>query len=471
MSFKLRMLFDGLCVFVPNTDESKGMRVLVIDGRAPGLASNGESQVSHIPSLRFALADLAASERQPTYRIDYSSADPIPRGAWLLNGDDLEIRIDGVPLPDGSLTILRSQPLRDFSLVPSMRIIYPETLGIEVREECLDRNLKRLADAGLAARMRLQNGVVGAWDGADGRYISSDEFMFIGTPGLHRQRIAGCVFFETEVEGETVEIFSRQRGHGPVFRPQDDQTLEISLRNDPPEELMGARPTSPDADFDFEMVYKVAQTPPPQLRVPVRATAAWPDYNVNAEAGLESRKCMGASYNPNQEAGGEPARCTGVAYNPSSETPAGHKACAPAAYNPSHEAGTDTARCTGAEFNPSEEASGLSRPMCTGAEFNPSSEAAGSNRPICSGALYNPSDEAGGSDRPICTGATYNPSSEASGFNGPICSGVSYNPSDEAGGVNRQICTGVIYNPSHEAAGTYSHPICVGVNYNPSPNA
>jgi len=248
MSFKLRVLFDGLCVFVPNTDESKGMRVLVIDGRAPGLASNGESQVSQIPSLRFALADLAAAERQPTYRIDYSSADPVPRGAWLLNGDDLEIRVDGAPLADGPLTVLRSEPSRDFALVPSMRIIYPETLGIEVREECLDRNLKRLADAGLAARIRLQNGVVGAWDGADGRYISTDEFMFLGTPGFHRQRVAGCVFFETEVAGDTVEIFSRQRGHGPVFQPHDGQTLEVSLLNDPPEELMGSRPTCPEAD-------------------------------------------------------------------------------------------------------------------------------------------------------------------------------------------------------------------------------
>ena len=408
MSFKLRMLFDGLCVFVPNTDESKGMRVLVIDGRAPGLASNGESQVSHIPSLRFALADLAAGERQPTYRIDYSSADPIPRGAWLLNGDDLEIRIDGVPLPDGPLTILRSMPMRDFSLVPSMRIIYPETLGIEVREECLDRNLKRLADAGLAARIRLQNGVVGAWDGADGRYISSDEFMFIGTPGFHRQRIAGCVFFETAVEGETVEIFSRQRGHGPVFQPQDGQTLEISLRNDPPEELMGSRPTYPDADYDFEMVYKVAKVPPPQLRVPVRATAAW-----------------------SSEAGGGPVRCTGVTYNPNCEAAAGSPPCSPVVYNPSSEANPPDCRCSPVTYNPSSEA-GRIPIICMPAEFNPSEEAGGTfSRPICTGAMYNPSSEAGGTNRPICTGVIYNPSGEAGG-NHTICQGVTYNSNPEA---------------------------------------
>jgi hypothetical protein len=409
MSFKLRMLFDGLCVFVPNTDEEKGMRVLVIDGRAPGLASNGESQVSHIPSLRFAIADLATAERQPTYRIDYNSVDPIPRGAWLLNGDDLEIRVDGAPLPDGPLTILRSEPSRDFALVPSMRIIYPETLGIEVREECLDRNLKRLADAGLAARIRLQNGVVGAWDGADGRYISSDEFMFIGTPGFHRQRVAGCVFFETEVAGDTVEIFSRQRGHGPVFRPHDGQTLEVSLRNDPPEELMGSRPTCPDADYDFELVYKVAKNPPAELRVPVRATAAWPSataaatpteqisdspatFNPSSEADPPG-KCMPASYNPSSEAGGKPY-CTGAEYNPSQEAGGEPVRCAPVAYNPSGEAGVDTVRCSPVAYNPSEEAAPNSHPICAGIVYNPSHEAAPLARPICAGVIYNPTPKA-----------------------------------------------------------------------------
>lgn len=420
MAFKLRILFDGLCVFVPNTEESKGMRVLVIDGRAPGVASNGEGHVSHIPSLRFTLADLASDRQQPAYQIDYSSLDPIPRGSWLLNGDDLEICVDGEPLPDGPLTILRSEPLRDFSLVPSMQSIYPDIGGLEVKKECLDKDLRRLADAGLVARLRLQNGTVGAWDGSDGRFISSDEYMFLGTPGLHRQRIAGCAFFETEVEGEVVEIVSRQRGKGPVFRPQNGGTLEIKLRNDPPEDLMGARPTHPEADYDFELVYQVAKNPPPQMRVPVVAAAVW-------AAAVER---AGSEPGPSAEAG-RPVHCPTASYNPSAEAdPPGQ--CMPAAYNPSTEAGGPGAiQCMGASFDPSHEA-GIGPVRCTGASFNPSHEASGFNGPICSGGVFNPSQEAGGSNRPICTGGVFNPSHEASSSNRPICTGVAFNPSKSA---------------------------------------
>ena len=88
----------------------------------------------------------------------------MPRGQWYLNGDDLEIRVDGEGLPDEPLTVLRSHPTRDFSLIPSMKAIYPEYGGVDVREECLDNNLKRLTDAGLVGRLRLKAGVVGAWD-------------------------------------------------------------------------------------------------------------------------------------------------------------------------------------------------------------------------------------------------------------------------------------------------------------------
>lgn len=437
MTFKLRILFDGLCVFVPNTEESKGMRVLVIDGRAPGVASNGEGHVSHIPSLRFTLADLAPDRQQPAYQIDYSSVDPTPRGSWLLNGDDLEIRVDGKPLPDGPLTILRSEsePLRDFSLVPSMQSIYPDIGGLEVKRECLDKDLRRLADAGLVARLRLQNGTVGAWDGADGRFISTDEYMFLGTPGLHRQRIAGCAFFETEVEGGTVEIVSRQRGKGPVFRPHDGCTLEIKLRNDPPEDLMGARPTHPEADYDFELVYQVAKNSPPQMRVPVVAASVWAD--AVERAGSESA--------PSAEAG-RPVHCPTASYNPSAEADPPSQ-CMPVAYNPSTEAGGPGAiQCMGASFNPTHDA-GMATVHCTGAIFNPSSEA-GSRTVECMGAIYNPSQEAGGTNRPICTGGVFNPSQEASGFNGPICSGGVFNPSHEAAASNRPICTGVVFNPS-----------------------
>lgn len=275
MAFTLRIHFDGLCALVPNTDETKGVRVLMIDARAPGVASNGDGQVSHIPSIRFPLADLAPDARQPSYRIEYSSQDTVPRGQWYLDGDDLQILADGRPLPDGPLVVLRNHPTRDFDLLPNMRRIYPETDGVSVREECLSNDLVRLADAGLVGRLRLQAGTLGAWDGADGRYISSDEYMFTGDPTFHRQRIAARAFFETEIENDEVEIFSRQRGHGLVLRPADGELVEIVIENQPPMGLMTAKPGDPEVDWDFELSYLVTKNPPKPLRLPIRAAVAW----------------------------------------------------------------------------------------------------------------------------------------------------------------------------------------------------
>ncbi len=413
MSFQLRILFDGLCVFVPNVDESKGVRMLMIDARAPGVASNGENHVSHVPSVRFALADLSPERKQPAYRIDYPAQDAVPRGQWYLNGDDLEIRAGGAGLPDAPLTVLRHEA-KDFGLVPSMRAIYPETQGVGVRDECLSAGLRRLADAGLVGRLRLQAGVLGAWDGAGGLYISPDEYMFTGNPHRHRQRIASRTFFETTIEAQEVELFSRHRGHGLTFRPADGKRVEILIENQPPMELMPSKPSDPDADYDFELVYLIAKNPPLPLRIPVRATAAW--EASSAEAAMVSRPV-----------------CAGTAYNANDEASASSPWCPPATYNPG------------------EEAFLMDRPACPPAAYNPSEEATAMSRPICPPVTYRPSEEAGVSARPICMATSFNPAEEAGGQARPICYSASFNPTEEAGGVGRPICTGVAFNSSRLA--------------------
>ncbi len=498
MAFKLRILFDGLCILVPNTEESKGMRVLMIDARAPGVASNGESQVSHIPSVRFNLADLVPGRRQPSYRVEYAGEESVPRGQWYLNGDDLEIRVDGQGLPDEPLTVLHSHPSRDFSLIPSMKAIYPDYGGVDVREECLDNNLKRLTDAGLVGRLRLKAGVVGAWDGHDGRFISSDEYMFSDNPVRHRQRLASRTFFEADLAGEEVEIFSRQRGHGLVLRPTDGGMVEILFENQPPAGLMTAKPADPNADWDFELVYLIAKNPPLPLRIPVLATAAWEASAAatlsgpSVEAGVAARPiCPGTTYNPSQEATGSSGHCPpavmnpnseaagtyshpicpGTTFNPSSEAGlANHPICPGTTYNPSEEATGSSAFCPPAVLNPNSEAGGtFSRPICTSTTFNPSSEAGPMNRPICAGTTYNPSSEAGVSN-PKCPPGVYNPSNEANLMDRPVCPATTYNPSSEASPLSRPICPPVMYNPSREAD-PMDRPVCPMTTYNPHPAA
>lgn len=447
MAFKLRILFDGLCILVPNTEESKGMRVLMIDARAPGTASNGENQVSHIPSIRFNLADLVPGRRQPSHRVEYAAETSAPRGQWYLNGDDLEIRVDGQSLPDEPLTVLRSHPTRDFSLIPTMKAIYPEFGGVDVRDECLDDGLKRLTDAGLVGRMRLKAGVLGAWDGHDGRYISSDEYVFSGNPAWHRQRIASRTFFEAEIAGKEVEIFSRQRGHGLVLHPQNGELLEILFENQPPADLMTAKPADPNADWDFELVYLIAKNPPLPLRIPVLATAAW----SNNEATRQGVICPPASYSPSNEAGLSNPKCPPTAYNPNSEATATSVVCPPVTYNPTTEAGLiDRPACPPTSYNPNSQATS-DNSFCPPVSYNPNSEAAGTySHPICPGTIYNPDSEATGSSG-HCPPVTFNASSEAAGDSRPICPGTIFNPSSEANLMNRPICPMGVYNPHPKA--------------------
>ena len=305
MAFTLRILFNGLCAYVPNTEEERGMRVLLIDGRAPGVASNGKGHVSHIPAVRFNASDLDPDSRQPAYRYDYSSQDPEPRGAWLLNGDDLELRVDDKPLPDGPLKVQHGGTEEDFGLVPNVQQIYPESGGLEVRDECLDNNVKRLADVGLVGRIRLQGGRVGAFPGGPDRsYISADEYTFSGLTSGHRQRMAACVYFETEIEGDAVELYSRQRGHGPIFRPAAGGRLEILIENEPPMDLMGSKPDEDDLEYDFELVYNIAKNPPQELRIPIPAAAAVAKAEAaSRQAGLASPLlCPPGVYNPEDAA-------------------------------------------------------------------------------------------------------------------------------------------------------------------------
>ncbi|HEV7668018.1 MAG TPA: hypothetical protein VGS22_05810 [Thermoanaerobaculia bacterium] len=474
MAFTLRILFDGLCVFVPNTEESKGVRVLMIDARAPGVASNGDGQVSHIASIRFPLADLAPGAKQPAHRIEYSSQDPVPRGQWYLNGDDLQILANGKPLPDRPLVVLRQHPTRDFDLVPSMRVIYPETDGVSVRDECLSSDLVRLADAGLVGRLRLQAGTLGVWDGADGRYVSSDEYMFTGNPTLYRQRIASRTFFETEIEAAEVEIFSRQRGQGIVLRPADGERVEIVIENQPPMDLMSAKPGDPDVDWDFELNYLVAKDAPKPFRLPIRAAAAWarlhdaqPAEAPSVAAGIREKPCSGTHYSPSEEAGGQGVNCPPTSYRPTEEAAASSRPICPGTeFGPSREAGGAGVECNSVVLNPSAEAA-ASNPKCPPVTFAPSQEAGGD--PYCPSVIFRPSGEAAIESRPICPGVRFAPSEEA-GLTDTLCPPVIFRPNGEASGENRPLCPGVRFKPSTEA-GPYDLTICPMIQFPPHPRA
>src|SRR5438046_933646 len=123
MSFTLRLLFRGLCAFVPNTVVGKPMRVLLIDGRAPGNASQQRGSlphISHVPYVKFNLADLDQENSHNNYYIYHSSKEQTQRAMWVLNGDDLDIKVNGSPLADKEL-IIKTEGNEDIGLLPTMK--------------------------------------------------------------------------------------------------------------------------------------------------------------------------------------------------------------------------------------------------------------------------------------------------------------------------------------------------------------
>ena len=461
MAFTARILFNGLCAFVPNTEESRGMRVLLIDGRAPGLAPNGKGHVSHVPAVRFRAMDLVADRKQPAFRYDYSSQDPEPRGAWMLNGDDLELRVDGEPLPPGPLCIRRDGTDLDFDGVPSMRDIYPDRGGIEVLDACLDNDLTRLSDAGLVARIRLHGGEVGVYPG-DGKrcFLSAEEYVFTGSPSGERHRLAACAYFDVEIEGESLEVYSRQRGHGPVFRPADGERLELMIENEPPMDLMGSKPDDSSIDYDFELLYRVAKDLPPEPRLPMLAVAAVSQGGQRALSVHASRECDSVQYNDSEEANGQHGtrECDTVQYNDSEEALGSHdqRECDTVQYNDSTEASVPHAieECVGVQYDPSAEADGAhNNRECDVIRYNPSREAVSPHSmQLCSPVQYDPTSEADVRiDREACPSLAYNPSEEAGILDRPICPLGGYNPSEEASGFDRPLCPFVGYNPSSRA--------------------
>ncbi|MEW6733928.1 MAG: hypothetical protein AB1489_21555 [Acidobacteriota bacterium] len=287
MPFTLRLLFSGLCVYVPNT-EKPCLRVLLIDARAPGVASNGKNHVSHVPAVRFAIKDLAQAKglgkKQADYYLHPDSKLDQPQGMWILNGDELEILINGNTIPEPTLgtTAISSDAL---SLLPDMRKIYPDTNGLEVKEECFDGDLDK-DGIGIVARIRLKAGEIGIYNGHSyaprdkfGKpvaFISQSEYKFISTDlrpieyNTHQQRLASCCYYEINVEAENVELFSKNSRTSLMFTPNNGSLVEVMLENVPPVGLEMARPSDENVDIDFELIYSIAKTLPTHRLVPVK---------------------------------------------------------------------------------------------------------------------------------------------------------------------------------------------------------
>jgi hypothetical protein len=141
--------------------------------------------------------------------------------------------------------------------------------------------------------------------------------------------------------------------------------VEIVFENQPPMDLMSAKPGDPDIDWDFELNYLVAKDAPKPFRLPIRAAAAWarlhdaqPAEAPSVAAGIREKPCSGTHYSPSAEASVSNPKCPPVEYASSEEAgPAARPICPGTNYAPSGEAGMGVSSCAPVIFTPNGEAS------------------------------------------------------------------------------------------------------------------
>jgi hypothetical protein len=283
----LKVRFLGLFAYVPAKQKDQPLHVLGIDARAPGIGSDGGKQVSHLTSLNFDVENLATDREQPEFRYSYKPGEPM-QGQWNIAGHDLEIRVNGKPLANTPLTLVKRGNDRKISLLPSMQALYPELGGLAVKRSCFT-NADPLT-AGLTMRMPLQAGQLGACAGKNGEYLTREEFELGPAGNVRKTRLTSCAEYETVLDATEIEIYSQQLEKGFVFRPTNGNTLELTFANMPPEGLGEAKPFHTERETDFELVYSIAQNRPVELRVPVRSAMAG-EYPY-------PYLCPGAVFNP-----------------------------------------------------------------------------------------------------------------------------------------------------------------------------
>lgn len=239
MGFRLKVIFRGLCGFVQSSDEPRtdGVGVFLIDARAPGKVDDqrirpprhkGKYHYSHVPAIRFRLADFFEHDKAPDYLIAHRPDRP-PMGAWILRGDDLCID----KLPGGQIELDKSFA----DNVPSLDNYYDTNLS--VKQDCFNKQ-EDLLSIGLIARLALTGGILRGDFGENDPDVGEEDFAI----------------FETNIESSFVELRS---SNGNILKVgnknnADDYTVELVVENVPPPKLV-------DEDnycYDFELVYRIA---------------------------------------------------------------------------------------------------------------------------------------------------------------------------------------------------------------------
>lgn len=290
--YKLMVMFEGLCAFVYN-DIKKAMSVLLIDGRIPGVSSEGKRFLVHVPSIQVNINDLVGTtmeEKLKTSNFDFirTLPDESREAVWALDKDDVYIKPE-----NGSLLGEELQLTETFeNHIPTMSNLHSG--GISVNPKCFEDPFS----VGLVAKMRFVSGKV-----FPGQLLE-DKFEF--DEGVEK-RFSRQVIFELEFDTDIIILAARKDDHDQnIFRIQlkKDDPVVVKIQNMPPSvkesfDYLPAIDFKPD--FDFELVYKIAHQEREMFGLPFRGLKVPRKINVG-QLTTDGQVCSHARFNNSSKA-------------------------------------------------------------------------------------------------------------------------------------------------------------------------
>lgn len=203
MSFSLRLLVRGSCLFLPSP-RGDGLYALLYPR---GSGAN--------PRLRFKSRDLA--EAGTDKRLGGSARDAgagVTAGLWPLAGADLAL---ASPSP------LREK-LAENLPAPFETDLEADLASVGLGLQCLAPRLggAALAAAGLSARLLLPEGTLGAWSSSGWQRLRAG-WHFRG------DAVGGCAFLLAEIPGDALEIEDLEAERCLRLAPHAHRMLEMEI--------------------------------------------------------------------------------------------------------------------------------------------------------------------------------------------------------------------------------------------------
>lgn len=278
MAFDFRIVFSGICAFVPNPDGSfdepanrkdhfKKVSILLPDLLSAGVASGGTPRDGHVPTLELDRSqgwtgdrdvDLVAPKRQTRKDVYYLNQERVwfelgggePAGVEVLNFDKKPALPQEGPLSE--------EQARFFWWVPKMERVAP---GSETADQALLRDDSKK----IASVVEIHRGRLSVPDGSIS--FSPVEFKPVGgaSKGV-RQKIAYRVAVDVKQVTSVRIFFQTLDGSQPpktrsLLLNDEGRDVEIAIKNREVHDLLGVRvpkdTSAGSVDVDFQTYYRL----------------------------------------------------------------------------------------------------------------------------------------------------------------------------------------------------------------------